>query len=151
MGRIAAICIAEVRGTPKQSRAEARLIAGHGLEGDAHAGKWHRQVSVLPLEKIDAFRRRGAAVNFGDFGENLVVSGIECESLHIGDQLLIGDAVLELTQFGKECHNRCRIYDAMGDCIMPRHGMFAIVVRGGPIRVGDAVEVALKEERGDAV
>ena len=141
MGQVVAICLSEARGTPKQCLNEALLIGGLGLKGDAHAGDWHRQVSVLPEERILAFRESGAEVGFGDFGENLVIRGVDWRTLAVGDSFRVGGAVLELTQFGKECTSRCRIYDAMGDCIMPRHGMFARVVEGGTVRVGDAVAV----------
>ncbi len=140
MGTIRAICLSPARGTPKTPRDSAELAAGHGLQGDAHAGDWHRQVSILPLERIDEFRSAGAECAFGDFGENLVVDGLDWPSLRIGDRLHCGDAILEITQFGKECHSRCRIYESMGDCIMPRHGIFARVLRGGRIRVGGGVE-----------
>ena len=141
MGRVAAICLSAARGTPKRCCDQARLVAGWGLDGDAHAGNWLRQISILPEERIDAFRNAGAEVVFGDFGENLVISGIDWDELSIGDSFRIGAALLELTQIGKDCVARCRIYEAMGDCIMPRHGLFAKVVLGGVVRVGDAVTV----------
>lgn len=137
MGVIVAICTSPIRGGPKEGRPEARLIAGHGVEGDGHAGDWHRQVSILPLEEVEAFRRAGAEVRYGDFGENLVVEGISFSGARVGDRLRCGGALLEMTQFGKECHRRCRIYDTTGDCIMPRHGVFARVLVGGEVRVGD--------------
>lgn len=141
MGIIHAICLSREKGTPKAARERAVLAAGHGLEGDAHAGDWHRQVSILPLERIEEFRARGADVAFGAFGENLVVSGLDWARVRPGDRIGCGDALLEITQLGKECHDRCHIHRAMGDCIMPRHGLFARVLRGGNISVGDAVEV----------
>ncbi len=140
MGRIAAVCLSEAKGTPKERRDEALLVADHGLAGDAHAGSGHRQVSLLPLERIDEFRRAGAEVGFGDFGENLVTEGLDFAALAVGDRLRAGDAVLEITQFGKECRSRCAIYETMGDCIMPRHGVFAKVVCGGVVRAGSALE-----------
>ncbi|MCC8165493.1 MAG: MOSC domain-containing protein [Planctomycetes bacterium] len=139
MSRIEAICTSPAKGTPKTIRTRATLRAGHGLEGDAHAGDWHRQVSILPFERIEEFRTRGAEVAFGDFGENLVISGVDFTAMAIGDRLNCGEAALELSQFGKVCHSRCRIYESMGDCIMPRHGVFARVVSGGVIASGDAV------------
>ncbi len=145
MGRILAICISERRGTPKQPVASARLRAGWGLEGDAHAGHWHRQVSLLPAEQVAAFQARGAAVEAGAFGENLVVEGFDLKSLPIGTRFRCGDAVLELTQVGKECHSHCAIYQVMGECIMPREGVFAQVLRSGIISVGDAFTVIEEE------
>lgn len=138
---ILAICRSEQRGIEKRSIPEALLIQDHGIEGDAHAGDWHRQVSFLSAEKIDAFNERGAGALPGAFGENLVVSGIDFRSLPIGTKFALGDALLELTQIGKECHTHCKIYHRMGDCIMPREGAFARVLRGGRIRVGDEVQV----------
>lgn len=142
VGTIHAICMSPGKGTPKNPRERAVLVAGHGLEGDAHAGDWHRQVSILPLERIEEFRCRGAKVAFGDFGENLVVSGLRWQDIRPGDRMRCGDAVLEITQLGKECHDHCHIHQTMGDCIMPRHGLFARVLRGGKIVVGD--EAALQ-------
>lgn len=142
MGTIRAICLSPEKGTPKRPRERALLVTGHGIEGDAHAGDWDRQVSLLPLEKIEEFRRAGALVGFGDFGENLVVEGVDWDALVVGTRLRCGGAVLAITRFGKECHSRCRIYDSMGDCIMPRHGVFARVLAGGEVRVGMAVEAA---------
>ncbi len=140
MGKVIAVCASPAKGTPKTPRPEAVLVEGHGMEGDAHAGGWHRQISILPLEHIEAFRRRGADVAFGDFGENLVVAGIDVGSMRLGERIRVGEAELELTQHGKECHARCRIYESVGDCIMPKHGVFARVVKGGAVRVGDGAE-----------
>ena len=140
MGTVKGICISEKRGTKKVQVAEAALIADFGIEGDAHAGRWHRQVSLLALEKIDAFREKGAEVAFGDFGENLIIEGFDLKNTPVGTRFKIGDsAVLEMTQIGKECHSHCSIYKTMGDCIMPREGVFAKVVTGGRIHVGDVV------------
>jgi TatD DNase family protein len=120
---------------------EAELIERHGIRGDAHAGAWHRQVSLLALQKIDAFRALGAKVDFGAFGENIVAEGIDFASLPAGTLLRCGDAVLEITQIGKECHNHCAIFKRMGDCIMPHEGVFARVIKGGMIKTGDAIDV----------
>jgi TatD DNase family protein len=109
--------------------------------GDAHAGKWGRQVSLLSNEKIEAFRARGARVVDGDFGENLVVEGIDFSSLPVGTRLVCGDVILEMSQIGKECHSGCAIYKQIGDCIMPREGVFARVMRGGTISAGDEMTV----------
>lgn len=146
MATIRAICLSKARGTQKEPVPAVRCIAGWGLEGDAHGGTWHRQVSLLSEEKIEAFRRAGAAVSYGDFGENLVVAGIDFSSLPVGTLLRSGDVLLEMTQIGKECHNHCAIYQAVGDCIMPREGVFARVLCGGTLRVGDAM--AVEERKG---
>ncbi len=147
MGRIHAICISEKKGTQKHEVSSAKLVENHGIEGDAHAGTWHRQVSLLGLAQIEEFRRRGAKVEFGAFGENLVVEGYHFRELPVGTRFQAGEAILEMTQIGKECHSHCAIYHAMGDCIMPREGVFARVLRGGVIRTGD--ELVLLEKAPD--
>lgn len=141
MGVLKGICVSKKRGTKKVEVAEAMLIENYGIEGDAHAGNWHRQVSLLSLEKIEAFREKGAQVSFGDFGENLIIDGFDFRSLPVGTIFTIGDAVLKMTQIGKECHTHCQIYQTMGECIMPREGVFAVVLKGGQIRNGDTVEM----------
>ena len=113
------------------------MLEDFGFEKDAHAGKWHRQVSLLSYEKIEEFRRKGAEVEFGAFGENLVVSGYDFKTLPIGTKFQCNDVVLELTQIGKECHHGCQIFQTMGDCIMPREGVFCKVLHGGTITEGD--------------
>ena len=139
LGKLIAICTSEKKGTQKQQVETAVLRENHGIEGDAHAGNWHRQVSLLGLEKIEEFRARGADVEFGAFGENLVIEGFDFRNLPVGTSFRIGDVLLEMTQIGKECHTHCAIYHMVGDCIMPREGVFAKVVHGGEIRVGDEV------------
>ena len=141
MGKVMAICISEKKGTQKRNVHEALFIEYFGLENDAHAGKWHRQVSLLSYEKIQDFKKKGAPVEDGAFGENLIVSGIDFKNLPVGTRFQSGDVVLEMTQIGKECHSGCEIYKIMGDCIMPREGVFARVIRGGRIREGDELTV----------
>lgn len=141
MGKVLAVCISEKKGTQKKNVGSARFVEDWGIEGDAHAGKWHRQVSLLSHEKVETFRARGAVVDDGAFGENLVVEGYDFKTLPIGTKFRCGDVELELTQVGKECHSHCEIYKTMGDCIMPREGVFTEVVKGGRIRRGDAVDV----------
>ena len=141
MGTIVALCISEGKGTRKRAVPAAVLRENHGLENDAHAGSGHRQVSLLSLEKIVDFQKRGALVSYGDFGENLVVSGLDLAGLPVGTRLGLGDALLEITQIGKECHSRCAIYHSMGECIMPTQGVFARVLRGGEVRAGDTMEL----------
>lgn len=139
MGKLIAICTSEKKGTQKQQVESAVLREDYGIEGDAHAGNWHRQVSLLGLEKIEAFRERGAEVEFGAFGENLVIEGFDFRNLPVGTRFRIGDVLLEMTQIGKECHTHCAIYHMVGDCIMPREGVFAKVLEGGEVKVGDEV------------
>lgn len=147
-GKITAICISEKKGTRKAEIPRAVLKENWGIEGDAHAGNWHRQVSLLAREKIEEFKARGAEVDFGAFGENLIVEGFDLRRLPVGTRLEVGEAVLELTQIGKECHSHCAIYQATGDCIMPREGVFAKVLKGGEIRSGDVVRrLAFDRER----
>ena len=137
MGKIKGICISEKKGTQKHTVPEAELICDWGILGDAHAGKWHRQVSLLSYEKIEEFRARGAQIEFGAFGENLIVEGYDFRHLPVGTRFRCGEVLLEMTQIGKECHSHCEIYKVMGDCIMPREGVFARVICGGTIRPGD--------------
>ena len=137
MGKVIAVCTSPEKGTQKTAVAEGNFIEDYGIEGDAHAGKWHRQVSLLSYDKIEAFRQRAARVENGAFGENLVVEGIDFSALPVGTRLACGNVVLEITQIGKECHHGCAIFQQMGDCIMPREGVFAKVIRGGKICPGD--------------
>lgn len=141
MGKIMAVNISEERGTQKKNVHSARLIEDWGIEHDAHAGKWHRQVSLLSYEKIEEFRKKGAPVGEGAFGENLIIQGIDLRHLPVGTRLACGEVLLEVTQIGKQCHNGCEIFRLMGDCIMPREGIFAKVLRGGMISEGDEITV----------
>lgn len=141
-GRIAAVCISKEKGVTKDNVGEAVLIEDHGLEGDAHSGRWHRQVSLLSVDSINKMREKGADVGFGDFAENLTVEGIELFTLPVGARLRIGSGViLEVTQIGKKCHQGCAIMQQVGDCIMPREGIFARVIKGGLVKTGDPIEV----------
>ena len=140
--KIVSIAISKKKGTRKIAVDEAVLVENHGLEGDAHAGPWHRQVSFLAGESIEKARKRGLDVTFGDFAENIATSGIDWLKVPIGSRAKFGDsAQVEITQIGKECHNKCAIYYLAGDCIMPREGIFARVLKGGKIRCGDLVQV----------
>lgn len=145
MGIVRAVCISEKRGIQKKNVESAVFRAGYGIEGDAHGGNWHRQVSLLSAEKIDAFNQKGAGVESGAFGENLVVEGYDFRNLPVGTRFRCNDVILEMTQIGKECHTHCQIYQKMGECIMPTQGVFAQVVHGGTISVGD--EMHLLRER----
>lgn len=139
--KIIALNTSERKGTQKQATNSVNLIANHGIEGDAHAGNWHRQVSFLGQECITKFNQQGAEVKPGAFGENIIVDGIDFTTLPIGTKVACNQTEMEITQIGKECHDRCQIYFKMGDCIMPRNGVFAKVIRGGKISVGDTVEI----------
>ena len=141
MGTIKAVCTSDVKGIQKSETDSVELRPDWGIEDDAHAGKWHRQVSLLSYEKIEDFKARGADVVNGSFGENIIVEGFDLKGLPIGTRFRSGDAVLELTQIGKECHAHCAIYHKMGDCIMPREGVFCKVIEGGTIRPGDDIEI----------
>lgn len=141
MGKIMAVNISEKKGTQKANVHSARIIEDFGLENDAHAGKWHRQVSLLSYEKIEAFKAKGAPVEEGAFGENLIVQGIDLKSLPIGTKLQCNEVVLEVTQIGKQCHSGCEIFKIMGDCIMPREGIFTRVLHGGVVSEGDSIEI----------
>lgn len=141
MGIIKAICISEKRGTAKQMIEEANLLPDWGIEGDAHAGKWHRQVSMLSYEIIEEFKSKGADVISGAFGENIIVEGYDLKNIPVGSRFKCNDAILEVTQIGKECHTHCAIYQSVGDCIMPREGIFAKVISGGRIHLGDEMEL----------
>lgn len=141
MGKIKAICISEKKGTQKKEVDQAFLQENWGIVGDAHGGNWHRQVSMLSFEKIEDFRHQGAEVEFGAFGENLVVEGFDLSQIPVGTCFQIGNAVLKLTQIGKECHSHCEIYQVMGDCIMPREGVFTEVLTGGSIKPGDEIHM----------
>lgn len=143
MGKVIAVCISEKKGTQKKEVEEVRLVEDWGIEQDAHAGKWHRQVSLLSFEKIEAFREKGAEVDFGAFGENMIIAGYDLRKIPVGATFQIGEARLVLTQIGKECHSHCEIYKKMGDCIMPREGVFTVVEKGGIVRPGDEVKMTL--------
>ena len=138
MGKILAICTSPKRGTVKTEVPSAVLTPEWGIVSDAHGGNWHRQVSLLSAEKIEAFRKK-IWVDYGAFGENLVIEGFDFRSLPVTSRFAIGDVVLEMTQIGKECHNDCVIKQKTGECIMPREGVFARVLKGGEIHVGDEV------------
>lgn len=141
MGKVLAICISEKRGTQKVKIEEANFIEDFGIENDAHAGKWHRQVSLISNEKIEDFKARGGQVFPGAFGENVIVEGFDFSSMPVGTIFKCNDVELEMTQIGKKCHHHCQIYHQVGDCIMPREGVFARVLKGGTIKVGDEMEI----------
>ncbi len=138
-GIIKAVCVSEKRGVKKKAVEKVRLILNHGIEGDAHAGSWHRQVSLLSYDKVKAFNEKGANVGHGAFGENVVVEGIDFKNLPVGTIFTAGEVKLRMTQIGKECHSHCAIYKRMGECIMPHEGVFAEVLREGILQAGDVM------------
>ena len=145
MGKVIAVCTSDRKGIQKKDVNTAHFSAEWGIDGDAHAGKWHRQISLLSADKIEAFNARGANVIPGAFGENLVVEGFDFRALPVGTLLRCNDVLLEMTQIGKECHSHCEIYKKMGDCIMPREGVFARVLEPGTISVGDEMTIVPRE------
>ena len=146
-GRIKAISVSKERGTQKTNVPRAELKADFGIIGDAHSGNWHRQVSLLGIESIDKMIAKGAKVTPGNFAENITTEGIDLCALEIGSKLKLGSGVeLEITQFGKECHSGCEIFEQIGDCIMPREGIFARVLKSGSISVGDTIEINTDED-----
>jgi MOSC domain-containing protein YiiM len=136
-----AVCISEKKGERKTPVAAVELRENHGIAGDAHAGDWHRQVSLLASESIDKMRALGLDVDSGDFAENITTSGIDLVCLPVGSRLQVGETLLEVTQIGKECHSRCAIFYQAGDCVMPKEGIFARVIGGGTLRPGDGIEI----------
>ena len=141
MGKIVAICISKKKGVQKKDVKQCRLIENYGLEGDAHAGSWHRQISLLAIEGRLVMENKGAKLNAGDFGENVLTEGVDFTNILVGNELRLGEnALVRVTQIGKECHDRCHIYYQVGDCIMPREGIFAEVLKGGEIKIDDDIE-----------
>ena len=145
MGKIIAVCTSEKKGVQKKAVDEITLIPDYGIEGDAHAGKWHRQVSLLSYERVQEFNALGAGVDHGAFGENLIVEGYDLKTIPVGTIFECNGVVLEITQIGKECHSHCEIHTKMGTCIMPTNGIFAKVIKGGTIKAGD--EIVIRGEK----
>lgn len=141
-GRVVAVNISATKGTRKTNVGQSCLVAGFGLEEDAHGGDWHRQVSLLAMESIEKMIGKGLKVGPGDFAENITTQGLELVRLPLGTKFRIGSStLLEVSQIGKVCHSRCAIYYQAGDCVMPREGIFARVLEGGEIRAGDEIVV----------
>ncbi|MDF1613261.1 MOSC domain-containing protein [Melioribacteraceae bacterium 09-Me] len=143
LGKVVAISISKKKGIPKTNVQSAKLIENFGIEGDIHGGKWHRQVSFLALESIDKMREKGLPnLRPGAFAENITTEFLELPKLEIGTRMKIGkEAELEITQIGKECHSKCAIFIKVGDCVMPREGIFAKVIRGGEIFIEDEIQI----------
>lgn len=144
-GTIAAVCVSREKGTRKEAVEEVRLLANWGIEGDAHAGNWHRQISLLSVESIEKMRaisrERGLELSFGDFAENLTVDGMQVSELPVGTYLQAGEVLLEIMQIGKECHGHCEIFRQTGNCVMPKEGVFARVLSGGRLAAGDSIGI----------
>ncbi len=140
-GRVVAVCTSVRKGTPKRDVGHGQLQVEWGLVGDAHAGEWHRQVSLLAWESIEKMRAKGLNVRAGSFAENITTEGLELHTLPVGTRLRVGSALAEVTQIGKICHDRCAIYYQAGDCVMPREGIFVRILEPGEVKVGDTVEV----------
>jgi MOSC domain-containing protein YiiM len=139
-GKVLAVNVSEEKGTRKTNIQSCALLKDFGLKGDAHGGPWHRQVSLLANESIEKMRAMGLDVSYGDFAENITTEGLDLVHLPIGTEIRIGNsALLRLTQIGKECHERCAIYYQAGDCVMPREGIFAEVLKEGEVKVGDEI------------
>lgn len=141
MMEVIAVCISEKKGERKHPVPEITLRRDHGIVGDAHAGNWHRQVSLLAEESVDTMRALGLTLAPGDFAENILTRGIVLKTLPVGTRLRVGETVLEITQIGKQCHNDCAIKKTTGRCVMPTDGVFAVVLEEGVIRPGDAIEI----------
>lgn len=140
-GEIVAVCVSDRKGVPKHPIGQGVLKVDWGIEGDAHAANWHRQVSLLALESIDKMRAKGLNVRPGSFAENITTKGIELYTLPVGTRMRLGTALVEVTQIGKICHDRCAIYEQAGDCVMPREGIFVKILDPGVVAAGDAVEI----------
>jgi cyclic pyranopterin monophosphate synthase len=140
-GKVIAVSISKRKGIPKTNTDSAKLIENYGIEGDIHAGTWHRQISFLALESIDKMRKSGLpGLRPGAFAENITTEFLNLPSIRVGTRMQIGDeAVIEITQIGKECHTRCAIYAKVGDCVMPREGIFGKVIKSGEIRINDEI------------
>jgi len=138
---VIAVNISQSKGERKTSVSSVEFKVDHGIVGDAHAGDWHRQISLLAKESIDKMRKLGLDVDSGDFAENITTQGLDLVALPIGTHVEVGEALVEVTQIGKECHTRCAIYHQAGDCVMPKEGIFARVLKGGMVMTGDVVRV----------
>jgi len=137
--RVVSVNISKVKGVRKTPVEEIELIANHGVKNDAHAGNWHRQVSILSVNSIEKARTWGIQVNFGDFAENITVEGVQVWKLPLGTKVFVNEAELEITQIGKECHDRCEIAKIVGRCVMPTEGIFLRVIKGGKVKAGDRI------------
>jgi MOSC domain-containing protein YiiM len=144
-GRIVAVSVSSKKGVKKTNIRSGKLVENHGLENDAHAGDWHRQISLLAIESITKIREKGLDINPGDFAENVTTEGIRLWDIPVGTRMKLGsEALVEITQIGKKCHNRCEIFHQVGDCVMPREGVFVRILKGGTIKNGDKIVVLLK-------
>lgn len=145
MASVVAVCISEKKGTMKHPVDQIEIRKNHGIIGDAHAGDWHRQISLLASESVDKMKKVFPDIPIGAFAENILTEGIEVSKLPVGTKITVGDCLLEITQIGKECHQNCAIRKQVGDCVMPREGVFAIVLKEGTIKAGDSITVVNEE------
>jgi len=144
VAKVIAVNISDRKGIEKTPIPEGELVVNHGIKGDSHAGDWHRQVSLLGVESIDKMTKMGVPdLSSGKFAENITTEGVELYTLPIGTKMKIGDVLLEVTQIGKECHQHCAIFHKVGDCVMPREGIFAVVLSGGVVKAGDEIIVGV--------
>ncbi len=150
MAKVIAVCISDKKGMRKKDVGQSVAICNHGFKNDAHAADWHRQISLLAIESIEKMRQAGLDVGPGDFAENITTEGIDLVNLPVGTVLNIGEALLEVTQIGKVCHNRCAIYYQAGDCVMPKEGIFVKVIKNGLIKNGDSIRIVEKSTLKDA-
>lgn len=141
-GRVISINISNSKGKSKSPVNEAIVIENWGIKGDAHGGShWHRQISLLAVESMEKMRNNGLRLSYGDFAENITTEGINLSEIELGEHLKIGEVIIEITQHGKRCHGKCNVFKTIGDCIMPKEGVFARVIKGGLIKVGDEIEI----------
>ena len=145
-GKVIAVCVSKNKGEQKKDVSRGLLIKEWGLDGDAHASSWHRQLSLLAKESIDKMRKEGLEVGPGDFAENITTEGVNLFELPLGTRIRIGNALLKVTQIGKECHDRCAVYYQAGDCVMPREGIFTRVIKGGEVNTGDPLVILENEQ-----
>ncbi len=146
-GKVVAVCVSDRTGIPKHDVGTGILKVDWGIEGDAHAGNWHRQVSLLAMESIDKMRAKGLKVRPGSFAENITTEGIELYTLPVGTRMRLGTALAEVTQIGKVCHDKCAIFRLAGDCVMPREGIFVKILEPGTVSVDDPVIILYNEDR----
>ena len=145
-GKVVAVCISEGKGTAKENVGHGELRVDWGLEGDAHAGDWHRQVSLLAIESIEKMQAQGLDVVEGSFAENITTRGLVLYELPVGTKMRLGTALVEVTQIGKMCHTGCAVFQQVGDCVMPREGIFVKVLAPGEVKTGDAIEILGQEQ-----
>jgi MOSC domain-containing protein YiiM len=151
MPRIVSLNVSIGKGTGKKPVAEVVVRPEHGIEGDAHAGAWHRQISLLAVESIEKMRAQGLTLSPGDFAENITTEGVDLPGLPVGTRLVAGEVEMEVTQIGKKCHTKCEIFQKVGNCIMPKEGIFAKIIRGGTLKEGQTIEIGGEAPAGGVI